>query len=353
MIPFLPYRSFLVAASLLGALPAQQNIVYAPDSAPTGLRNAFPFGASRGVRQQVLVPGSTLGTPNIIQDIFVAHMGPSATSPLTSGEIVYGDYEINMSVVQTSTLSNIWTQNLPNPTQVQKGRLRMRWQSGAWTPIGLQRPFVWIPLSPNDNLVVDFILWSTLDPGGIPVPSNGYIMNTAADANVVRNWLLNWPSSQGNATVGTGGTKLAFLMGDGNFVGRGVGCPMSTNTAPTTAIAPGTWPRIGQPMTLTLSQAAPSSIATPLIGLSETSFGAIPLPVDLAFLGSSGCNLWIDPLAFLPVTLVNAAGQASFVLPLPNDPSLLTARVYQSWSVFDPAVSRLYTSDYGLMILGQ
>src|SRR5262245_46805610 len=131
----------LAGIVLAGPSAAQQNIVYYPNGTLAGGNNFFPFGPSRGVRQQQLVPGSVFNNqPVLIQDLLIPFSAPASATTLTSGEIVYGDFHIQMSVYSGGALTTSWTTNIPNPTTVYRGRLRQRWAKSAWLPIGLERP---------------------------------------------------------------------------------------------------------------------------------------------------------------------------------------------------------------------
>ena len=349
--------SAAVAAVLGLSLPAQQNIVHYPNNTTNATKLFFPFGASKnGVRQQDLIPGSVFGnTPVLIQDVYWAAGGPSPANSQTEGEIVYGDFEIRMGVTPVATLTTSWATNLPNPTTVHKGRLRLRWKNGTFTPIGLQVPFLFAPTSATDNLCIDFILWSVTDTGGLVPDVNGYLIGANYDPAAPRCWLLNWPINQaGSATVGTNGLKLGFLLGNGNFVARGKGCTSSAATTPVIANAANSWPTLGQPFAFELGKAAASVLAVPLLGSSELTWGATALPVDLTPFNAAGCNLWIDPLVSLSATVTNASGFATTTVAVPNLPALLGGRLYANWMTLDATANALgiVNSDYGLWILG-
>ena len=347
-----------VVAALSGTVLAQQNIVYHTNSTPTGTKNAFPFGAAKnGVRQQMLIPGSVFGTtPVLIQDLFVTHMGGfGGSASLTEGEIVYANFEIKLSITPAATLSNTWANNIPNPTTVQTGRLRMRWKVGAWTPLGLQQSFLWAPTAATDNLCVDCTLWSLQDSGLLMPDVNGYIIGTASDAAIPRVYLLNWPVSQpATGNLGTSGTKFGFLLGNGNFVGRGLGCLSSANTRPASGLVSGTWPKLGALLSPEVNNAGAVKPTFLTLGSNELTHAGLQLPVDLSVINAPGCMLWIDPLVMLGVGVTSASGYATTVFPVPSDAQLLAARLYMSWTFLDPANPLgLVTSDYGLLILGQ
>lgn len=339
------------------ALPSQQNIAYYPNNTIGTAKNFFPFGAARnGVRQQDLIPGTVFGSgPVLIQDLYWCAAGPPTGNTQTEGEVVYGDFEIRMGVTSVTTLTSAWATNLPNPTTVHKGRLRLRWKNGVFTPIGLQVPFLFAPTNPGDNLCVDFILWSMTDTGGIVPDVNGYVIGANYDSTAPRCWLLNWPINQGGAAnVGLNGLRLGFLLGNGNFVARGSGCATSAATVPAISNAPSSWPTLGQNFSFQVQKAAPGTLAFPMLGSSETTWGPFALPYDLTPLNATGCQLWIDPLVTLQGSLTDASGAATTTVGVPNNTALIGGRLYSTWLSLDAAANGLglVTSDYGLLILG-
>jgi hypothetical protein len=73
-----------------------------------------------------------------------------------------------------------------------------------------------------------------------------------------------------------------------------------------------------------------------LLGFSNTTSGGVALPVDLGALGLPGCQLHValDQAAILAGTF----GQATFALPIPDDPFLRGGRFYLQAVAVDPWV---------------
>lgn len=349
----------LSTALLMAAIaPAQtQNIVYHDDTNPaTGPANAFPFG-SEGTRIQQLIPGSVLGSRALIQDLFVA---PAETTriPWTTSEVVYADFEIRMGITTSATLTTNWANNLPNPTTVYRGPLRVPFVRDQWTALGLPRAYLWAPTSANDNLVIDFIFWRVADYGSVQPDINGYFMwsHSSVPRTIQRAFLRGWTTSQPATAqnVDGNGIKLGFLLDDGNFVAHGGGCVGSSGLAPVISTPAGTWPQIGGTMTVELTDGPVNSIAFLNLGFDNLMSGGLTLPFDLALIGAPGCFLWHDIVASFPQVNTNANGAASTQVPIPNDPSLMAARVYASWLNADGGANGLgfTTSGYATIILG-
>lgn len=336
----------LAVALLACAVSAQtQNIVYHDDPNPTtGGANAFPFG-SQGVRTQQLVPQSVIGgTPGFIQDIFVNPQVANVNPPAVS-QVYYGDIEIRMGVTQLTTLTNDWLTNMPSPTTVYRGPLLVRFERDQWTPLGLPNPYLWLPLSPLDNLVVDIILWQVTDTGAVTPDVNGYFMNMrrSVTGTISRAYRRGWTAGQLTTAAGVDGSgvKLGFLFNDGNFVAHNGSCSGSSTQVPVIAATANTWPQFNVPFDVHLQSGPANTFANLMLGLQTGSYGPYTLPLDLAPFGAGGCLLWHSPDALLPFQLTDGAGATTTTLVFPSLPGLSQLRVYASWICFDPAANSL------------
>lgn len=352
-------RSALPALLLCAAATSQsQNIAYHDDnSAITGRTNAFPFGAT-GCRIQQLAPNSVLGNaPALIQDVFIAGALDSG-GIYNESDIFYDDFEIRMGTTTSTTLSTTWAANSSNFQTVYRGPLRVRFVRDQWTAIGLPSPYLWLPTSTSDNLVIDFICWSTLDTGAIPPNPSGYFMNvrTSVGGVIPRAYLRNWVSTQPATAqnVDGAGIKLGFLLGDGNFVAHGGGCVGSSGLASEISAVPGTWPQIGGTLDLRVDFAGQNLASFVSLGIDNLTLGGLPLPLGLGSVGAPGCWLWHDSLAVSAGIPTGPTGSASLVLGVPNSAALIGARLYATWFNFDPTANTLglTTSGYGTIILG-
>lgn len=88
------------------------------------------------------------------------------------------------------------------------------------------------------------------------------------------------------------------------------------------------------------------------IGASTTSWAGVPLPLDLAVLGLSGCTLYQD-LAFSLKGFLNGSGTLTKALTIPNDPGLNGVQVPFQWVVIEPIFAQLGFSALGVATLYQ
>jgi hypothetical protein len=101
-----------------------------------------------------------------------------------------------------------------------------------------------------------------------------------------------------------------------------------------------TWsPTIGETLEVNLSRTAPGALAALALGLSNTSWQGIPLPLGLGGVGLGGCELLVSIHSLtLAVTqpLGSGDGWASVPIPIPSDGGLVGALAFVQWWVGDP-----------------
>ncbi len=132
-------------------------------------------------------------------------------------------------------------------------------------------------------------------------------------------------------------------------LGTGCGTP-----AVTLASAAGSLPALGQAFRSTIGNVPAGAVAFQSYGFSDTVFAGLSLPLDLGFAGLPGCVLYHDLAAtFLPC-LDNGNGTAASVLPVPNLPTLVGAKVYlQAYLLGAPGnATGLLTSNALSLVLG-
>ncbi len=98
---------------------------------------------------------------------------------------------------------------------------------------------------------------------------------------------------------------------------------------------------IGATYNVDVAQAAPSTAMALFSGISNTKWGAIPLPLDLAGLGASGCKLLVS-IDFLFPGTTNAAGVGSFNFPVPSDKNLIGGGLFHQVAVLDTKANALH-----------
>ncbi|MCA8957689.1 MAG: hypothetical protein KDC87_16560 [Planctomycetes bacterium] len=113
----------------------------------------------------------------------------------------------------------------------------------------------------------------------------------------------------------------------------GSGC---AGTAGTPTLS-GTLPWLGETLTVTVQNLPAGKPTFLYLSLSNTSWGSIPLPLDLSFLGAPGCNLRVAPLFQFPIG--NTNGTATWVVPLPTTTSLAGLPFYNQAYAADPTAN--------------
>jgi hypothetical protein len=109
-------------------------------------------------------------------------------------------------------------------------------------------------------------------------------------------------------------------------------------------------PALGASYEVTLAAAQPSTGAFLLTGLSNTSWGGLPLPLPLP--NAPGCDLLAAPEASC-LAFTDAAGQARCAVTLPNAASCVGLRLFHQWAVVDPrSPLGLVVSDAGKAFVG-
>ncbi|HKB15539.1 MAG TPA: hypothetical protein VKF62_05705, partial [Planctomycetota bacterium] len=83
-------------------------------------------------------------------------------------------------------------------------------------------------------------------------------------------------------------------------------------------------PQIGTTITLRLSNGFVTTPALLALGISNTSWMGIPLPLNLG----QGCSLLVSLDVLLPTTLSSDTGLALFPVPIPSDPLLVGQTVF-------------------------
>jgi hypothetical protein len=131
----------------------------------------------------------------------------------------------------------------------------------------------------------------------------------------------------------------------------GSGCP-GQNGVPSLSNVGGALPWLGETFTLQVGNLSTTGLAAGILGASDTTFGSLPLPLDLAFLGMPGCRLYVSLDVVVPLT--NNGGLATWSLPLPSIPHLTGARFHQQVANASPGSNALglTTSNYGTATLG-
>jgi hypothetical protein len=116
----------------------------------------------------------------------------------------------------------------------------------------------------------------------------------------------------------------------------GAGCAGTAGVPTNTISAP---PQLGTSPSITFGNLPAPNVVAVALGLSNTQYGALPLPFDLGVLGAPGCDARVSLDATLGV--VGSAGTASLVFPIPNNPVFVGFVFHTQALVLDPPLNAL------------
>lgn len=136
---------------------------------------------------------------------------------------------------------------------------------------------------------------------------------------------------------------------NGTFTLYGTGC----DTASGTPALSGSVPNIGGTLQLNFTNLGATQGLVVALGLSNTQWNALPLPLDLAGIGLPGCGLLASPdlLEFTPVT----GGLAQYNLAIPTQATLVGTQLYCQGVVLDLVPDLLFygATRGGRAVIGQ
>jgi hypothetical protein len=173
---------------------------------------------------------------------------------------------------------------------------------------------------------------------------------TTPNRDVFDRWILDGqPQTAGVLTLSftnLGANHAAqaryFVFQAGSLTRFGLGC-VGTFGRPqinATTAAPGGL-QIGQPIQYTMDFGRPGNLALLMLGVSNTTWNGIPLPLSLTPAGAPGCTLYHDPLFFFATVANPTNGSATIPLTWPVDRSLIGSTHYASYGSLDPAGNAL------------
>jgi len=123
-------------------------------------------------------------------------------------------------------------------------------------------------------------------------------------------------------------------------IGTGCGSPVATQSALGL-------PRLGTQVGYAMNNAYPSSPAVFAVGFSNTSANGVPLPFNLALIGSlPGCTAYND-LAITSAQIANLSGLAISYLAIPNDITFAGFTYYTQWYSFDALGGQAFKTSNG------
>ena len=252
----------------------------------------------RNQRYQTILRASDLGGSGTISSISFA--------PCGSGTHASESLRVTMSHVPANwTLSNTFATNLPSPvTVLDMTPHAFRYTANEWGTIALQTPFAY-------NGTSDVVIEVISTGNRLFDESGGAGFRTGS---VPRVYAFGWSgSAPATGTVGAGSAlKMRVEFGCANLQLYGTGCGglnLSASGAPV----------LGGSYTVSASGALPSSSI-----LLYTGTPVSGVPFDYDPFGYTNCFLWLSAMS-LSSTTTDIAGNASVVVPVPNNTALIGA----------------------------
>lgn len=136
-------------------------------------------------------------------------------------------------------------------------------------------------------------------------------------------------------TIGTIAELVGTFDNRARLVSFGQGCKGSVGTP--TLTAPGQLPWLGTTFTPQLGSLPKTGAVVGAFGTSKTTWGNIPLPLNLVVAGMGGCFLYVSPDFVFPLT--NNNGTANWPMPIPLTRSLLGFEFFVQGAVADPTAN--------------
>jgi hypothetical protein len=285
--------------------------------------NYYPLGKARSRYQQVfsnseLRNATMIGVSFRQDDRINGRAG--GTIPL---ELLMG-----YTTKTPATLTNNFAGNFNSGTPVRlfNGTLKLPTLTGKNTDpkkfavsIKFVRPFLYFQMRSRSLLIEMKNSSST---------STSYFLDAAfgRSATTSRLYALSTTATTGLLTRNYG---LVMRFDNASPVGA---VPQLTNTGV---------PEINRSFRVHLSQARKRSVGVLLFGLSNTNWGPVRLPLDLAFVGARGCKLYVSFDLVLGAVATGLSGGGSLVLPTPNDRALVGKIFHNQWFVLDRPANSL------------
>jgi hypothetical protein len=154
-----------------------------------------------------------------------------------------------------------------------------------------------------------------------------YVDAQSGDANQSRCWATGTSAATG--TIGTSFGLIIAVNGSRRPTGaypelRNVGTPVT-----------------GGSFDVALMSARASRVGVLIMGFSNTTWGAIPLPFHLAPLGAPNCYLRVSFDLTWGALVTDAYGEGKFTYVIPNNPGLWGLRWHNQWLVVDTGANAL------------
>jgi hypothetical protein len=295
----------LAALASSTVLCAQSKLV-----SPTGLTNAYGgtdnaipfgpyvlFGNTLGEIMVQQIDEELVGTPRVLQAMAfrhqfdVAHIAKAYTATVRLGDAASGAAGISTTFANNfkvgGSSATVFSGTIRFPAQVAHSYAPSPFDA----PVPFTTPFVHTGVDP---LIWEVLIWSTT-----PVAPTIY-------------------HERGPGTT--------------HFAGRiGAGCSAGGAALTATGYVSATT------ITNTLVNGPPSAPAVLMFGSTSALWNALPLPVNLAFLGSPSCDVHIDALVFRSTT-TTPSGTATLPITYARTPGISGQRFRAQWVVVGSSI---------------
>ena len=324
-------NKLLLSPLVLSCALAAQSYFIPSDTPTVGTCNVIPFGDagsatwSNQIYQTIATAADLGGTAGRISGI--------AFAPCGTGVHRNGRLRITLSHVPAGyVLAASFAANLPSPVVV-LDQTNFVWPITAnqWNEVGVNGTFVYDGVS---DVVMEVIAEGNTNTGGI-----GCHRDVRPRAYAT-GWVGTPPAT---GTVATGALKWSLTRCVATATAFGEGCFGLAHSY--TGL-----PQLGATvLDANLTGCAANSPAYLIIG---TNNGA-PFPIDLSFLGFTGCSLYHD-VAIVVATTADGAGNATVPLgPVPNLASWRCANILtQGANLNVAAPGAVTTSNYIRLLFG-
>lgn len=317
------YSTFGAGCNGTGTGLAENHVVPAPMAgAFGGSDNSIPFTWSPVTYQQVFL-GTDLPTAFTMAGLSLRQ---NERPPVAHGVTVDLEIQVGFTTRTPQTMSTTFASNYDSGTPV----------------VVLPRAQVVFPDQPTPPTVPsDFfftIPWVNTFAWA-PVAGRNFLIQVTVYGNSNGGSIWGYPlDATGGATARLYGSGAGATTGslERNY-GLVMGLRALTHTAVPMLYTDST-PQIGDTFRVRLAQARPSSWAAILLGISDTNWAGMSLPMDLGFLGAPGCAL-LTSVEDVQRINTDARGTGSFSYALPNSIYLLGVRFYNQFLVADPGVN--------------
>jgi hypothetical protein len=284
--------------------------------------NYFPFGRMNMLYQQVFL-GSELPAPGIYQSMNLRQTSTTNGGP--GGQVTF-KLEVGYTTMTPASLSATYATNIDSGPLItmHNGTFNIPALTGTNTDptkftdfvIKFSQPWPYIP-GPTKNLLFQCTNTSTADVL--------QFMDAHSGTTTTRLY-----ATSATATTGTLGVNYGLIVAFGKSGGTGTATPV---------LASNGRPVINKSFDVTLGQAKASSAALLIFGSSNQTWGAIPLPLSLAFLGAPACNLLVAFDLFAVPTATDTIGTGKVTLAIPNDVALVNVTWHNQYLVADSAAN--------------